>query len=145
MKENKKMIYLCQSRMEELNDYEKEHGKISYKTLLDYYSTNLILCNNIPSIDELIYDNIEVGEIYDEENDYYKDIYQFYIIDLNYWEIENIKKYYNDELIIAYSEKLDNFVLLVDHLGTRWSYVLTDIEYTDDWKKYQEWEKQQEV
>lgn len=144
MKENKKMIYLCESRMKELNDYEKEHGKISYRTLLKYYDTSLILCNNIIEVDELLYDNIEVGEIYDEENDYYKDIYQFYIIDLNYWEIENIRKYYNDELIIAYSEKLDNFVLLVDHLGTSWDYVLTDIEYTDDWEKYQEWEQEYE-
>ena len=62
----------------------------------------------------------------------------------HYADIWKCDVYYNDELIIAYSEVLDNFVLLVDHLGTSWDYVLTDIEFTDDYQKYQEWEKRLE-
>ena len=140
----KKLIYLCKKRMEELNEYEREEGKISYNTLLKYYDMTPILCNNIAEVDEYLFDNIEVGNIYDEENDCYIDIYQYFIINLSAWELENIKKYYNDELIIAYSEKLDNYILLVDHFGTSWDYVLTNIEFTDDIDKIQQWEKEQE-
>lgn len=134
-----KLIYLCKSRFKELNDYEKENGYISYRTLLNYYDITPILCNNIVNIDESLYDNVEVGSIYDEENDYYYDIFQYFIINLSEWELENIKKYYNDELIIAYSEKLENYILMVDHYGTSWDYVLTDIKWTTDYEKYEKW------
>lgn len=142
--ENKKMMYLCKSRFNDLNEYEKKHGKISYKTLLNYYNRDMILCNNIVNIDDSIYDNILVGNIYNEEEDYYNDIFQYFIWDLTEWDLKHIQENYNDELIIAYSEILDNYVLLVDHYGTSWDYVLTNIEYTDNWEKYKEWEKQHE-
>ena len=137
----KKMIYLCKSRYDELNDYEKEHKKISYRTLLKYYDITCILCNNIVEVDECLYDNIEVGSVYNEEEDYYEDIYQYFIINASSWDIESIKKHYPDELIIAYSEKLDNYILLVDHFGTSWDYVLTDIEWTTDYEEYEKWEE----
>ena len=137
----KKMIYLCKSRYDELNDYEKEHKKISYRTLLKYYDITCILCNNIVEVDECLYDNIEVGSVYNEEEDYYEDIYQYFIINASSWDIESIKKHYPDELIIAYSEKLDNYILLVDHFGTSWDYVLTDIECTTDYEEYEKWEE----
>lgn len=140
----RKLIYLCESRFNELNDYEKENKRISYKTLIEYYDMTPILCNNIIDIEELLYDYIEIGSIYDEEEDYYKDIYQYYIINLSQWELEDIKRKYNDELIICYSPKLDNYILCVDHLGTSWSYVLTDIEFTTDYEEYDKWEKELE-
>lgn len=141
---NEKLIYLCESRYKELNDYEKEHGVISYKTLLNYYNMPRILCNNIIDIDECLYDNIEVGNIYDEESGNYVDIYQYFITDLREWELEDIQKKYNNELIIAYSEKLENYILMVDHFGTSWNYVLTNIKYTTDWETYDKWEKELE-
>ena len=54
--------------------------------------------------------------------------------------IDDIKEKYNDELIIAYSEVLDNYVLLVNHFGTSWDYVLTDIKYTTDYEEYKKWQ-----
>jgi len=141
--ENKKLIYLCKSRYDELNEMEKKAGVISYKTLVNYYDMTPILCNNIIDIDECLTDNIEVGSLsyIDEDGEeIYKDIYQYYIVNLNNWDIENLKKY-DDEIIIAYSEKIDNYILLVDHFGTLWSGVLTDIEFTTDYEVYQEWEK----
>ena len=140
----RELIYLCESRFDKLNDYEKENKRISYKTLIEYYDMTPILCNNIIDIEELLYDYIEIGSIYDEEEDYYKDIYQYYIINLSQWELEDIKRKYNDELIICYSPKLDNYILCVDHLGTSWSYVLTDIEFTTDYEEYDKWEKELE-
>lgn len=136
-----KKIYLTKERQEKLNEYEKEHGKISYRTLLECMGIDCILCNNIPNIDESIFDNVETGTLYEETEDgdiIYNDIYQYYIINANEWDIEYIRKYYNDELIIAYSEKLENYILCVDHFGTSWDYVLTDITYTNN---YEEWEQ----
>lgn len=137
----KKMMYLCNSRFNELNDYEKEHKRVSYRTLLKYYDMTPILCNNIENIDEFLYDNIEVGSIYDEEEDTYTDIFQYFIINLTEWELEDIKEKYSDELIICYSPKLENYILCVDHFGTSWDYVLTDIEWTTDYEQYQKWEE----
>ena len=137
----KKMMYLCNSRFNELNDYEKEHKRVSYRTLLKYYDMTPILCNNIENIDESLYDNIEVGSIYDEEEDTYTDIFQYFIINLTEWELEDIKEKYSDELIICYSPKLENYILCVDHFGTSWDYVLTDIEWTTDYEQYQKWEE----
>ena len=138
----RKLMYLCESRFKELNEYEKEHKRISYRTLLNYYNITPILCNNIINIEECLYDNIEVGSIYNEEEDYYEDIYQYFIIDLSQWELEDIKEKYNEELIICYSEMLDNYILCVNHFGTGWSYVLTDIEYTTDYEEYKKWEEE---
>lgn len=139
----KKLIYLCKSRYDKLNDYEKEHGKISYHTLLEYYDITRILCNKLPEIDSSIWDNVETGSFSYEEDEetYYNEIYQYFIIDLSSWMLDDIKEKYSDELIITYSDLLDNYVLLVDHYGTSWDYVLTDIEFTTDYEKYQEWEK----
>lgn len=141
----RKLIYLCESRFNKLNEYEKEHKKISYRTLLDYYDITPILCNNIINIEECLYDYIEVGSIYNEEEDYYEDIYQYYIIDLSEWELEDIKEKYNNELIICYSPKLENYILCVDHFGTSWNYVLTDIEYTTDYEEYEKWKEKLET
>lgn len=137
----KKLIYLCESRVKELNEYEKEHKKISYRTLIKYYDMTPILCNNIINVEECLYDYLECGNIYNEEEDYYIDIFQYYIINLTEWELEDIKKKYSEELIICYSPKLENYVLCVDHFGTSWDYVLTDIEYTTDYEEYEKWEE----
>lgn len=139
----KKLIYLCKSRYDELNEMEKKAGVISYATLIKYYDMTPILCNNIENVDPSIIDDIQVGSLsYTDEDgeEIYKDIYQYYIVNLNNWDIESLQKY-DDEIIIAYSEVLDNYILLVDHFGTLWSGVLTDIEFTTDYEKYQEWEK----
>ena len=100
---DRKLIYLCKSRLEELNEYEKEHGRISYRTLIKYYDMTPILCNNIIDIEECLYDYSEVGSVYNEENDSYSEIFQYYIINLSQWELEDIKEKYNEELIICYN------------------------------------------
>lgn len=138
----KKLIYLCKSRYDELNEMEKKAGVISYATLINYYDMTPILCNNIENVDPSIIDDIQVGKLsyIDEDGEeIYKDIYQYYIVNLNNWDIESLQKY-DDEIIIAYSEVLDNYILLVDHFGTLWSGVLTDIEFTTDYEEFQKWE-----
>lgn len=121
------------SNLEELNREEKRTGKISYRRLIERVSNNLILCNNIVNIDESLFDNIVLGEIYDEETEEYIEIYQYFIIDIDEYQIEELQELKCNDLIIAYSEKLENYILFVDHLGTSWDYVMTDIEYTTNY------------
>lgn len=123
-----------------LNSYEIENKKISYRTLVKYLFTDMILCNELPKVlselDEFIEDNPECGTIYDEENECYcyDDIYQYFIVDFSSCNYDFIKKYCQDEIILFYSEKLDLYILGVTHFGTSWDYVLTDFEYTTEYE-----------
>lgn len=117
------------SSMEDLNDYERQHNKISYATLCNRAFGSMILCNEIVNVDNEIFDNIENGDI-----DYNSEIYQYYLVTLNA-DIDFIKEHYGDELILAYSNVLDLYVLLVDHYGTSWDYVLTNIEPTTNFEE----------
>lgn len=125
----------------DLNEYEKQHNKISYKRLIDRLFTDMILCNDIT---KLFYN--EIGGKYTEpeveigcecdENDEYIDIYQYFIVDFNGFTYEYILKKYakqlGNEFILYYIEQLDLYILGVTHFGTGWDYVLTDIEPTDN-------------
>lgn len=118
-----------------LNEYEKQHNKISYKTLIDYLFTDMILCNNIDKADAYLFDNVVSGGLYDEDNDTYTDIYQYFIVDMHKCSYDFIEKYLQNNIILFYSDVLDVHVLGVDHFGTSWSYVLTGIEYTTEYKE----------
>ena len=116
-------------KIEKRNEIEKQTGKTSYSTLVDRFVDNLVLCNNILNLDEFLFDNIVVGEIGEDT-----EIYQAYIIDIANYNIEYLQENLENtnDIIIAYSNMLDCFVLLVDHFGTSWDYVSTDIKLTDD-------------
>lgn len=115
--------------IEKRNEIEKQTGKASYSTLVDRFVDNLVLCNNILELDEFLFDNIVVGKIGEDT-----EIYQAYIIDIANYNIEYLQENLENtnDIIIAYSELLDCYVLLVDHFGTSWDYVYTDIELTDN-------------
>ena len=117
---------------ENLNDYEREHNKISYKKLVERYFDNMILCNNIANN----YEDLEIvaGSDYDEEEDTYKDIYQYFIVD-GCFDEEDLQKVGEELGVVYYNSNLDLYILGVDHLGTSWDYVLTDIEPTEDYEE----------
>ena len=126
---------------EDLNEYEKENNRISYKRLVNKLFTDMILCNDIT---KLFYN--EIGGKYTEpeveigcecdENDEYIDIYQYFIVDFSRYTYEYILQKYSKQLgndiILYYIEQLDLYVLGVSHLGTSWDYVLTAVEPTDN-------------
>lgn len=114
---------------ENLNDYEKEHNRISYKRLVERYFNNMILCNNIANN----YEDLEIvaGSDYDEEEGTYKDIYQYFIVD-GCFDEEDLQKVGEELGVVYYNSNLDLYILGVDHLGTSWDYVLTDIEPTEN-------------
>lgn len=128
MKNKKIKMYV---NMEDLNDYEKEHNKVSYRRLIDRISNGIWLFNKAMELSDYCVD-YEVNSDYDEESETYIEIYQQYLIDINNYMIEKLNDIKCKDVIIAYSDKLDEYILLVDHFGTSWDYVLTDIEPTDN-------------
>ena len=131
MKEKNLKMYV---NLEDLNEYEKEHNKISYRRLIERISNDIWLFNNAPELSNYDFE-FEVNNDYDEETDTYADIYQYYLIDINEYTIEKLQKLNVKDVIIAWSETLGEYILMVDHFGTSWDYVLTDIEPTDNFEE----------
>lgn len=145
-------------KSEKMGEYEKEQGYASYRTIIERFIGDIVLCNNIIEIDESVYENmvqenatkyynengeeITEDEYYNDENAYAEnntpEIYQWYLCNIGQWEKEQLEKM---GIILSYSDKLDCDVLCVDHWGTSWDYVLTDVKLFDtyeDLKKYEE-------
>ena len=128
-------------KMEDLNKYEKENNKISFKRLIDKLFANMVLCNDIT---KLFYTDIngvyaepqlEIGTDYDQEADEYIDIYQYFLVDFSNWTYELMTKYkeqFGKEFILYYIDELNLYILGVTHFDTGWDYVLTDIEPSED-------------
>lgn len=126
----KKKIGMLKSA--DLNEYELKNERASYKTIVSKYIDDLVLCNNIAKIDESIYDNME-GLEEDAE------IYQFFLCNINDWERDLLL---DCGIVLSYSDLLDCDVLCVDHFGTAWDYVLTDVRLFDTYKELREYEKE---
>ena len=142
---------------EKMEQYEKEQGYASYRTIVDYFIGDIVLCNNIINIDESVYDNIENGCYYRNrftneeatEEEYnkdkediieleYKEIYQYYLCNLSNYKKEQCLK---AGLIISYSDILECDILCVDHWGTSWDYVLTDVKLFDNYEELEAYEE----
>ena len=120
--------------LKELNEEEKRTGCISYKRLIDRISNSIFLFNEAPKLSNYDFEFI-IGNDYDESTDEYTEIYQYYLIDLCIPEDSELLKQLQNELIIAWSETLQNYILMVDHFGTSWDYVMTNIKYTTNYKE----------
>ena len=92
----------------------------SYKEAVHWLNNSYVLCNNIQEVDESIWDNMEF-DCYDEETGSYMDIYQWFITDCSQSDVEYLRKHF--ELKFTYSDKLDCYILCVDHFGTLWGCV----------------------
>lgn len=131
-----------------LSDWEKTNGVISYGTLIDALNADMVLCNKIVEVDWDLLGNIEYDRNYEEcleigfencnvrKNDkdlshieecedcpyYYKnsdDYYQFFIIDIDQYEISKLRDL-GAYVTILYSDELDVYVLAVGHYGMSW-------------------------
>ena len=124
-------------KLESMGQYEKENNRASYKTLVDRFIGDIVLCNNIVDIDEDLWNNVEVGQLYNEETDEYTEIFQYFVCNVSEWEIETLKELTkdNNDIIIAYSYVLDTHILMVDHFGTGWDYVLTSVPLVDTYEE----------
>lgn len=108
---------------------EKKAFYTDFKTAATWGSCNLILCNNLPEIDPSVWDNMRF-DYYDEESDSYKDIFQWFITDLNEWQVEYQERTF--DLQYTYSDLLDCYILCVLHFGTSWRGVECEV-YSESW------------
>ena len=107
--------------------YYMDSNYINYLTLVKFLFTDMILCNNIMSVNENYLDcQLECGT--DEEVDFY----QYYIVNIDNWRFKQYINYCEakgiEPLTVYYLDNLDIYILAVDHYGTSWDYVLTDIQ-----------------
>ena len=121
------------NNLKELNEEEKKTNRISYRRLIERIG-DIWLFNNAPQLSNYDFE-YEVNTDYDEEKDEYIDIYQYYLIDTNDYMIEKLNNINCKDVIIAYSPTLEQYILMVDHYGTSWDYVMTDIEPTDNYNE----------
>lgn len=113
---------------ENLNEEELKTGKVSYKRIIDRFVGNTVLCNNIDNLDTTIWDNIRTNNAYEEMN---FDIYQYLLCNINSFDLEKLEELGNP-LILSYSEMLECDVLMVDHCGTSWDYIMTNVEWSEN-------------
>lgn len=123
-----KLKFYC--NLEDLNKEEKRTNRISYRRLIERIG-KVWLFNKAPELSNYDFE-YEVGTDYDEENDEYTEIYQYYLIDADNYTLEKLREINCDDVIIAYSETLEEYVLMVDHYGTSWDYVMTSFEPTEN-------------
>lgn len=116
-------------------EYEKENGYASYRTIVKRFIGDCVLCNNIVNIDDSVYINMENAE---EDSE----VYQYFICNLGGYDREQALK---AGLILSYSDLLDCDILCVDHLGTSWDHVLTDVKLFDNWEELKQYEQQGEA
>lgn len=145
-------------KSEKMGDYEKEQGYASYRTIVERFIGDIVLCNNIVDIDgnvgffesNIKYYNENDEEITEEEylnddnayaNEDTPEFYQYYLCNVGQWEKEQLQKM---GIYLDYSNVLDCDVLCVDHWGTSWDYVLTDVKLFDTYEELEKYERGEE-
>lgn len=110
----------------ETNQTNQKTYATTYAVAASWAGCTTILCNEIACLDEelMYYDTI--GYDCDEETEEYPEIYQYYLTNCSKDLCEFLNEHFG--LMFAYSEKLDLWVLLVDHCGTGWDFVEIDTD-----------------
>lgn len=119
------------------NEIQGETVRCNYSQIF-YPDSNMLLCNNIPQVDEYLFDNVENGDFttyYDAEGEECEEedavdqseseIFQWYLIDSS--TADRLKRSTSE--LIFYSDVLDVHVLGVTHFGTGWDYVGAEFVY----------------
>ena len=112
--------YFCGN---EISEYGQKHNRLDYATFAKAFDA--VLNNNIMEKGWGIGNGWELvnGSDYDEENDEYTEVFQWFIVSDN--GAQMIQDYTNE--ILYYHEELDIYLWGVTHYGTSWDYVLMDI------------------
>ena len=117
-------------KLDSMGEYEKEKGYASYRTIIDRFIDSIVLCNKIIEIDTSVYDNMVNYEKDDER-------FQWYLCNLNDYEEEWLEE---AGIILSYSDLLECDLLCVDHYGTSWDYVLTNVKLFDTYDELEKYE-----
>ena len=106
----------------EVSKYGLEHGYLDYFTLSKIIGDSIILGNEL--MEHTGYENWDLYSGYEELDDEYVEVYQYYIISGGG---ADFLAEYTDELVY-YNEQLNLYLWGITHFGTSWDYVLTDIK-----------------
>lgn len=102
----------------------------TYNIAAHWIGGGLVLCNNISEIDPSIWENCRFP-LEDEEGNQVE-IYQYFLTSWTESDVEYLEKTFG--LLFTYSEKLDCFILCVDHWGTMWEGVPCEV-LSEEWAK----------
>lgn len=109
-----------------LKDNEIIDGYLSESKAFDLFFDNMILCNDYLKVR---YNDIEeIISAYNEEEDYYEDEFQFFIVDLAFGEEITKKAVEKMGNTLYYDNELDLYITGITDLGTLRTSVPTDIE-----------------
>ena len=103
----------------EISEYGKENGYVDYATLAKSFDGVLNNTITTKSDDWELWNGCD----YDEENDTFAEVFQYFIISVSGAEL--LADYTNE--LVYYSDDLDMYLWGVTHYGTSWDYVLTEI------------------
>lgn len=101
----------------------------TYNIATHWIDGGLILCNDITSIDETVLENARFNW-YDEETETETEIFQYFLTSWSESDVEYLEKTFG--LLFTYSDKLDCFILCVDHWGTMWESVPCEV-LSEEW------------
>lgn len=96
-----------------------------YYTAVHWLRSAFILCNNICEVDYTVYENIEYPESWEDEDRERCEIFQWFLTDMSEEDKDYMQEHFTD-LIFSYSDKLDLWILCVNHFGTMWKGVSTE-------------------
>lgn len=68
------------------------------------------------------------AEEYAAQEQYDYEFYQYFITDLNAMDVERLNNLEQHTLQVMYSEKLDCYIVGVNHFGTSWDYIGSDFD-----------------
>lgn len=95
---------------------EKQAKQVTFSEAIHRYGNHYIMANNMPEVDQSIWDNFYKVIPEDEE------IFQFYLSDCSDDDVKYLTKKYS-RVYFTYSDQLDLWVLCVTHWGTSWTNV----------------------
>lgn len=122
-------IYYGENKNYYIGEYLKEsdiiNGRLSEAKAFEIFFSDMIMCNDYL---KQRYNNIEeLVSAYDENEDYYKDEYQLFIVNLEYNEEITIKAIENMGNTLYYDNDLGLYIMGVTDLGTSRTIVPTDL------------------
>ena len=119
-----------------MNNWEKDFmnelkaKRTTYADMIDFCSDSMVMNNDLMNAlsDKGFYFDVYCGTDYDDEEDYYYEVYQTFIIGEQ--DAERFARYTNE--LVYYCEDLNLYMLGVCHWGTIWSGVPAN------WKDFDE-------
>lgn len=138
MEEKLYKIYYGDNQDDYIRRYLKKEdiidGRLSEAKAFDLFYDDMIMCNeylknNYENLDELV-------SGYNEEEDYYVDEYQVFIIDFQYSEETIIKATEKMGNTLYYDNKNELYLTGITDLGTHRSIVPTDLEVVEIENEY---------